>query len=490
LVIQLENRFSLVYEKNERAEMYPLHEATSLSNRPVESMDAPTPPNTTLNEFVINGAVAGGDDHWIYNVRTSNCQVFVMDNLRGNQISTPAISEFVQQPIEDIVPGFIGQIATGITDAAALWDKFRRGGGDKEKSALETFYLPGTEPAGWRCSGVFGCGFKIPIVSDIPFIGKVVEKEVKKGIRNKGRKMGRSIANDVVDKIYDSFKVSGMVPKDIDSWTRDKAGRLGEYLADKAMDAAGVGAGRLQMGQQFGSGLQMGQQLGSGLQMGQQLGSGGSALDFVRKFVYAAQPWQLRLLTETILKEIMKGKLPAAAGGLVPSLAWQRACGAGQKPWDKMQHIWYGKGGIGIEHWQRRPDEIDERHKDDPGFFEWAQRELKSKHEKERKEREEVAKGPKGWLQHAIALVHKLFKGYTDQDVAQLFDCKAALLEKKHGQNIPCEHRSMRLLMPDENKDCLELASHMLEKYTQKCEAPASGAGGCYGKKNCPCKCR
>jgi hypothetical protein len=112
-----------------------------------ESIGVPEP-HIPIREFLMNGAAGNPSSYWgEYKAFGSNCGNWVMRTLQANNISSPEISSFVQQPIDKLVPQ-IGQhteqtanfltdlgakLDTGIQDLTNGLVSFKKGGLVKKK---------------------------------------------------------------------------------------------------------------------------------------------------------------------------------------------------------------------------------------------------------------------------------------------------------------------------------------------------------------------
>ena len=81
----------------------------------------------TLDQLIANGsaeAQRNGRSLFVYDSVRANCQKFVIDILHGSGLRTD--EQFVLQPVEKIVPGFLANAARSVTDLASranvIWE--------------------------------------------------------------------------------------------------------------------------------------------------------------------------------------------------------------------------------------------------------------------------------------------------------------------------------------------------------------------------------
>jgi hypothetical protein len=87
-----------------------------------DCMAVPLSGKTTVAEFVERGEKYQGSGFWNYDPVNNNCQVFVINCLRGNQASSPSLEKFVVQNAENILTGFARKIGVAVTDLAGRID--------------------------------------------------------------------------------------------------------------------------------------------------------------------------------------------------------------------------------------------------------------------------------------------------------------------------------------------------------------------------------
>lgn len=103
LIIDLSNRQSVIYEKNETVEIIPLSNTTSIKTNteifyvPLKRKDL------TLDEFISNAQKQMGlDNYWSYRSLQNNCQNFIKESLLGSSLLTKQANEFLYQDMTDI----------------------------------------------------------------------------------------------------------------------------------------------------------------------------------------------------------------------------------------------------------------------------------------------------------------------------------------------------------------------------------------------------
>ncbi len=76
----------------------------------------------TLKAFFDNGESFQGKGFWNYNPANNNCQVFVLNMLRGSNLVRAGLEEFIKQCGECILTGKTRSIAEALTDIAGRAD--------------------------------------------------------------------------------------------------------------------------------------------------------------------------------------------------------------------------------------------------------------------------------------------------------------------------------------------------------------------------------
>lgn len=127
MIITIDNGQSkkLKFEKNQVVNL-----TESLGLAPEESRNVSVSKNLTLSEFIENGKRLQGSAYWTYDVRTNNCQKFVIANLMANHLLHVDVRDFVDQNAKELIGPFLGEITNVVTDAAASFDKFQNGSGN------------------------------------------------------------------------------------------------------------------------------------------------------------------------------------------------------------------------------------------------------------------------------------------------------------------------------------------------------------------------
>jgi hypothetical protein len=111
-----------VLEKNQVINL-----STGYNQQPdTEVMSIGSPANLTVNQLMDNTRKQMGDAKFFtYDAFTNNCQVFLMNVLKANNMLTPQAQSFIVQPIEQLVkelPSFVKPVARTLTDIAAVGD--------------------------------------------------------------------------------------------------------------------------------------------------------------------------------------------------------------------------------------------------------------------------------------------------------------------------------------------------------------------------------
>lgn len=143
IVLTMQNGQRIMFQKNQRVEMY-------LDNGALEKLgaqvkNARSPRSLTLRQFIINA-----ENHvppeklWYYNLFNSNCQMFINDVLDANGLNTPELRKFVLQDITSVVASssWRGKLVTAVTDLA---HKINAGwhGGELSTKEADTLHKKG-----------------------------------------------------------------------------------------------------------------------------------------------------------------------------------------------------------------------------------------------------------------------------------------------------------------------------------------------------------
>lgn len=136
IICDLENKKSLLIEKNATINI-----DTSLgqkSTSEIVNVDLKGK-DIDLNTLLENGfKQAGGIDNWfLYSAFTNNCQIFIMNILKGNGLNKDEYEKFIFQDLSKLIqsqPSHVNKVAQGITDMGASVDKLL--GNGKKKHLL------------------------------------------------------------------------------------------------------------------------------------------------------------------------------------------------------------------------------------------------------------------------------------------------------------------------------------------------------------------
>jgi len=103
LIIDLSNRESVIYEKNETVEIIPLSNTSSIkTNTEIFYVDLKRK-DLTLDEFILNAQKKMGlDNYWSYSALHNNCQNFIKQGLSGSSLLTKQAEDFLFQDMTDI----------------------------------------------------------------------------------------------------------------------------------------------------------------------------------------------------------------------------------------------------------------------------------------------------------------------------------------------------------------------------------------------------
>jgi hypothetical protein len=134
MVITLEDGTMIRADKNHVIQMKiisSLPTGDKVESRNVGSKTIP------LNEF-FNNAIAKTDKtrYFVYDSKTSNCQIWIIDNLQANGLLTSDLKQWILQDMEKIFNnlGLLQKINKGITDTASKFDVLLNGAGKRRKT--------------------------------------------------------------------------------------------------------------------------------------------------------------------------------------------------------------------------------------------------------------------------------------------------------------------------------------------------------------------
>ena len=117
-------------EKNERVNFVPGVKGTG------ETMSVPVPAGLTIGTMVERTEKALGDNYFTYNAFNNNCQNFVMAMLRENGLMTPEASQFVLQPMSDVIkeqPEYFNPFVATLTNLGAIGNQIVSGGDRRDR---------------------------------------------------------------------------------------------------------------------------------------------------------------------------------------------------------------------------------------------------------------------------------------------------------------------------------------------------------------------
>ena len=125
MYLRLESGKLVLAEKNEVVNIKLVNRMTKTG----ENMELSA--NVPLNQFLENGIKAYGSEHdyFIYSAKDRNCQNWVCENLKGNNLLTPAIKGFVlQEQTKGFITDDLRKKANIITDIGHRADILINGG--------------------------------------------------------------------------------------------------------------------------------------------------------------------------------------------------------------------------------------------------------------------------------------------------------------------------------------------------------------------------
>ena len=98
-----------------------------------EEIEIPIHKQITLNEFMNNGEEYNkkyGNEckMYVYDAITCNCQHFIKDMLKGNELWNPTLERFIIQDVNSSVPSFLGKVMKTATNIAHRINYARMGG--------------------------------------------------------------------------------------------------------------------------------------------------------------------------------------------------------------------------------------------------------------------------------------------------------------------------------------------------------------------------
>jgi hypothetical protein len=131
--LQLSDGNSLIVEKNAQINMDVNRQMTNSQYMPVPNV----PQGLTVNQLILNTKNKMGSKFIPYSASSNNCQNFILQLLRANNMTTPQLEVFVKQDTEDIFKDEnFKKFANTITDLGNRIDIIRQGGQLETKRAL------------------------------------------------------------------------------------------------------------------------------------------------------------------------------------------------------------------------------------------------------------------------------------------------------------------------------------------------------------------
>lgn len=126
LMLLLENGMFLLLEKNQQPELKPSD--ISNVNNSENIMVYYEPNHETVDEFVMRGLkFMGNSEFFIYDGITSNCQIFVTNMLKANDLWDTTYDLFVNQSVGETIGKipYFKKLIRKITDTGAIFDQLR-----------------------------------------------------------------------------------------------------------------------------------------------------------------------------------------------------------------------------------------------------------------------------------------------------------------------------------------------------------------------------
>jgi len=105
-------------------------------DRKGDSQEASPPAGLTLNDLMANTAKKMGKKFIPYSAKNMNCQHFILNVLKANQMDTPALDTFVKQDTSDLLgkeDSFLNKVSNAVTDLGAKIATIQEGGEVKVK---------------------------------------------------------------------------------------------------------------------------------------------------------------------------------------------------------------------------------------------------------------------------------------------------------------------------------------------------------------------
>lgn len=135
LLLNMNNGRQVLIEKNQVLNIT-FYDEDPRSQNQKACVDLPTPTTPIpLLEFFNNAANAVGDSIYLYSGKDNNCQVFLYNLLKYNNLLTNEFKDFIMQNTQDMVnslPPITQQAMQSATDLAAIWDVILHGEGMKK----------------------------------------------------------------------------------------------------------------------------------------------------------------------------------------------------------------------------------------------------------------------------------------------------------------------------------------------------------------------
>lgn len=131
--LQLSDGNMILIEKNAQINMDVNRQMTNSQYMPVPNV----PQGLTVNQLIVKTKNKMGSKFIPYSASSNNCQNFILQLLRANNMSTPQLEAFVKQDTEDIFKDEnFKKFANTITDLGNRIDIIRQGGQLETKRAL------------------------------------------------------------------------------------------------------------------------------------------------------------------------------------------------------------------------------------------------------------------------------------------------------------------------------------------------------------------
>jgi len=122
---------TVTLEKNERVNFVP-----GAKGGAGETMSVPVPAGLTIGTMVDRTEKALGEKYFTYNAFNNNCQNFVLTMLRENGMASQEVSQFILQPMGDVIkeqPEYFSPFVETLTNLGAIGNQIVSGGDRRDR---------------------------------------------------------------------------------------------------------------------------------------------------------------------------------------------------------------------------------------------------------------------------------------------------------------------------------------------------------------------